>query len=90
MGLEDLRPALKWNRSPFTCMTYRTLHAILFYKRVLGILSLRLCNKALPNVLIGRLAGPCHTSGCSSGAALPGSGQPGWLPSLLDQWARQI
>lgn len=57
-GAQGPTSCLKWNRSPFTCMIYRTLHAILFYKGFWRS-SVALCvTKPYQNVLTGRLAGP--------------------------------
>lgn len=87
-GAQGPTSCLKWNRSPFTCMIYRTLHAILFYKRVLAFSVCSLCNKALPKCTYRQVGRACHTSGCSSGAALPGlwvsqgGSHPSWTSGL--------
>ena len=71
-GAQGPTSCLKWNRSPFTCMICRTLHEILFYKRVLAFSVCYLCNKALPKCSYRQVGRACHTAGCSSGTALPG------------------
>lgn len=71
-GAQGPTSCLKWNRPPFTFMICRTLHEILFYKRVLAVSVCYLCNKALSERSYRQVGRACHTAGCSSGAALPG------------------